>query len=76
MSPTKEQARREADRKMQRYAVKQTKMSTPMESIQAQTEPIDDLDHLPYVIYMFKLMQELLKCSGQNCTQSSVQTVA
>mgnify|MGYP001417535599 CR=1 FL=1 len=47
MSPTKEQARREADRKMQRYAVKQTKMSTPMESIQAQTEPIDDQDHLP-----------------------------
>merc|ERR1719464_815549 len=47
VSPTKEQARREADRKMQRYAVKQTKMSTPMESIQAQTEPIDDQDHLP-----------------------------
>ena len=49
MSPTKEQARREADRKMQRYANKQKLVnnSTPMESIQAQTEPIDEQDHLP-----------------------------
>ena len=49
VSPTKEQARREADRKMQRYANKQKLVnnSTPMESIQAQTEPIDEQDHLP-----------------------------
>jgi 1-phosphatidylinositol-4-phosphate 5-kinase len=49
VSPTREQARREAERKMQRYANKQKLMthSTPMESIQAQTEPIDEQDHLP-----------------------------
>merc|ERR1719468_1315503 len=49
VSPTKEQARREAERKMQRYAHKQKLVnnSTPMESIQAQTEPIDEQDHLP-----------------------------
>jgi len=49
VSPTKEQARREADRKMQRYANNQklVNKSTPMESIQALTEPIDEQDHLP-----------------------------
>jgi len=47
VSPTKEQARREAERKMQQYATKQKLVSGPMESIQAQTEPIDEQDHLP-----------------------------
>merc|ERR1719464_1570670 len=47
VSPTKEQARREAERKMQQYATKQKLVSGPMESIQAQTEPIDEQEHLP-----------------------------
>lgn len=47
VSPTREQARREAERKMQRYTNKQKLVGTTMESIQAQTEPIDEQDHLP-----------------------------
>ena len=32
---------------MQRYTNKQKLVGTTMESIQAQTEPIDEQDHLP-----------------------------
>ena len=47
VSPTREQARKEAERKMQRYTNKQKLVGTTMEAIQATTEPIDEQDHLP-----------------------------
>ena len=49
-SPTRAAAKQRALQKAKLQKQKLVSHSTAMESIQAQTEPIDEQEHLPYVL--------------------------
>ena len=50
-SPTRAAAKKRAMEKANLKTQKLVSLSTAMESIQAQTEPIDEQEHLPYVSF-------------------------
>ena len=51
-SPTRAAAKQRALQKAKLQKQKLVSHSTAMESIQAQTEPIDEQEHLPYVPHL------------------------
>ena len=52
-SPTRAAAKKRAMEKANLKTQKLVSLSTAMESIQAQTEPIDEQEHLPYVSFIY-----------------------
>ena len=63
-SPTRAAAKKRAMEKANLKTQKLVSLSTAMESIQAQTEPIDEQEHLPYVSFSKPVLISIVVLPG------------